>query len=117
MNVDRRGNVYKAKICFLLGGASPWTPVSDVDAEKAVPLSRELLLRNALRSARNTTGDPQQGREMWVYGRQRTGCLRCGGRVVVANQGAATRERVTYCCPRCQPGPRPVHTDQPLVTN
>jgi endonuclease-8 len=100
------GNVYKAELCFLLG-VSPWTPVSEVDAGKAVSLSRELLLRNALRPIRNTTGDPRRGRETWVYGRQRTGCLRCGGRVVVAGQGAAPRERVTYYCPHCQPGPTP----------
>ena len=100
------GNVYKSEVCFLLG-ASPWTPVSDVDAEHAVSLSRELLLRNALRPVRNTTGDPRRGRETWVYGRQRTGCLRCGGRVVAAGQGAAPRERVTYFCPACQPGPHP----------
>jgi endonuclease VIII len=100
------GNVYKAEICFLLG-VSPWTAVSDVDAEKAVSLSRELLLRNALRPVRNTTGDPRRGRETWVYGRQRTGCLRCGGRVVVTSQGTAPRERVAYFCPTCQPGPHP----------
>jgi len=98
------GNVYKAEICFLLG-VSPWTPVSEVDAGKVVSLSRELLLRNAERGQRNTTGDPRRGRELWVYGRERTGCLRCGGRVVVAGQGAGTRERVAYYCPRCQPGP------------
>lgn len=100
------GNVYKSEVCFLLG-VSPWSPVSVVDADKVVTTARELLLRNALRPVRNTTGDRRRGRETWVYGRQRTGCLRCGGRVVVANQGAATRERVTYCCPRCQPGPHP----------
>jgi endonuclease-8 len=100
------GNVYKSEVCFLLG-VSPWTPVSEVDPGKVVTTARELLLRNALRPIRNTTGDPRRGRETWVYGRQRTGCLRCGGRVVVANQGAASRERVTYFCPRCQPGPRP----------
>ncbi len=100
------GNVYKTEVCFLLG-VSPWSPVSDVDAGKAVSLSRELLLRNALRPVRNTTGDPRRGRETWVYGRQRAGCLRCGGRVVVADQGSGTRERVAYFCPHCQPGPCP----------
>lgn len=100
------GNVYKAELCFLLG-VSPWSPVSAADPDKAATTARELLLRNALRPVRNTTGNPRRGQETWVYGRQRTGCLRCGGRVVVANQGAATRERVTYYCPSCQPGPRP----------
>lgn len=100
------GNVYKAELCFLLG-VSPWSPVSTVDPDKTVTVARKLLLRNASRPVRNTTGDPRRGRETWVYGRQRTGCLRCGGRVLVADQGAAARERVTYYCPRCQPGPTP----------
>jgi len=92
-------------VCFLLG-VSPWTPVSEVDVERAVELSRELLLRNATRPARNTTGDPRRDRMLWVYGRTRTGCLRCGGRVLSATQGGDLRERVTYYCPHCQPGPR-----------
>ncbi|MGH3878710.1 MAG: DNA-formamidopyrimidine glycosylase family protein [Actinophytocola sp.] len=100
------GNVYKAELCFLLG-VSPWSPVSAVDPDEAVNLARKLLLRNASRPVRNTTGDPRRGRETWVYGRQRTGCLRCGGRVAVADQGEAGRERVTYFCPTCQPGPHP----------
>jgi endonuclease-8 len=100
------GNVYKAELCFLLG-VSPWSPVSAVDPDEAVTTARKLLLRNALRPVRTTTGDPRRGRETWVYGRQRTGCLRCGGRVVVTSQGAAPRERVTYFCPTCQPGPHP----------
>jgi endonuclease VIII len=98
------GNVYRAEICFLLG-VSPWTPVSEVDTERTVSLSRELLLRNATRPIRNTTGDPRRDRTLWVYGRTRTGCLRCGGRIITANQGKALRERVTYYCPACQPGP------------
>jgi endonuclease-8 len=100
------GNVYKAEVCFLLG-ISPWTPVSEVDIDRAVTLSRDLLLRNAMNPDRNTTGDPRRNRMLWVYGRTRTGCLRCGGRVRSTMQGADLRERVTYYCPTCQPGPRP----------
>lgn len=100
------GNVYKAEVCFLLG-VSPWTPVSEVDIPRAVELSRDLLLRNALNPDRNTTGDPRRDRHLWVYGRNRTGCLRCGGRIMVTKQGADVQERVTYYCPTCQPGPHP----------
>ncbi|HYQ62249.1 Fpg/Nei family DNA glycosylase [Actinophytocola sp.] len=100
------GNVYKVETCFLLR-VSPWTPVAAVDAHKTVSLARELLVRNALRPVRNTTGDPRRGRETWVYGRQRHGCLRCGGPVLKADQGTELRERITYYCPRCQPGPGP----------
>jgi endonuclease-8 len=99
------GNVYKAEVCFLLG-VSPWTPVSEVDTPEAVRLSRELLLRNAIRPPRNTTGDPRRDRQLWVYGRTRSGCLRCGGRVLASRQGTDLRERITYYCPTCQPGPR-----------
>jgi endonuclease-8 len=99
------GNVYKTEVCFLLG-VSPWSPVSDVDLARAVSLSRKLLLHNAMRASRTTTGDPRRGRELWVYGRTRVGCLRCGGRVLAGTQGGELRERVTYYCPRCQPGPR-----------
>jgi endonuclease VIII len=100
------GNVYKSEICFLLG-VSPWTPVSEVDAARAVELGRELLLRNTGSHARSTTGDPRPDRRLWVYGRTRTTCLRCGGRIRAAGQGTDTRERVTYYCPTCQPGPHP----------
>ena len=102
------GNVYKTEICFLLG-VTPWTPVSEVDTAETVRLSHELLLRNAERYDRNTTGRRGPGQGLWVYGRarQRLGCLRCGGRVRVAEQGEALRERVTYWCPHCQQGPSP----------
>lgn len=99
------GNVFKAEVCFLLG-VSPWTPVSEVDATRAVALCRELLVVNAGRADRVTTGDPRRGNHSWVYGRERTGCLRCGGRVLAGVQGTGTRERVAHYCPRCQPGPR-----------
>lgn len=100
------GNLYKAEVCFLLG-VSPWTPVSEVDAARAVALCRKLLLRNAWHPEQSTTGELARGRQHWVY--QRTGkrCLRCGGPVKVAMQGGATRERGTWFCPRCQPGPYP----------
>jgi endonuclease-8 len=100
------GNVYKAEVCFLLG-ISPWTPVAEVDLPQAVALSHDLLLRNANTVNRNTTGDQRRDRNLWVYGRTRTPCLRCGGRVRTSSQGPDTRERVTYYCPTCQPGPNP----------
>jgi endonuclease VIII len=98
------GNVYKTEVCFLLG-VSPWSPVSTVDSVETVALCRELLVHNATTTNRNTTGDRRRGRDVWVYGRERTGCLRCGGRVLAGVQGTGTRERVAYYCPRCQPGP------------
>jgi endonuclease-8 len=103
------GNVYKVELCFLLG-VSPWTPVSGVDVERAVSLARELLVANAHRPWRSTTGQSAPGRREWVYERTRTGCLRCGGRVLVADQGPGVHRRPTWYCPACQPGPAPRKT-------
>lgn len=99
------GNVYKAEVCFLLR-VSPWAPVSSVDTTRAVELSRELLLRNALRPDRNTTGHLDRSRRLWVYEQTRRGCLRCGGRILVANQGSGLEVRKTWYCPVCQPRPK-----------
>jgi endonuclease VIII len=96
------GNVYKAEVCFLLG-VSPWAPVSEVDAARVVEVSRDLLLRNALRYDRNTTGLRPRDRKLWVYEQTRRGCLRCGGRIRVADQGSGLDIRKTWFCPHCQP--------------
>ena len=100
------GNVYRSELCFLLG-ASPWTPVETVEAERAVRLARRLLLRNATAPVRNTTGDRASGRQLWVYGRGGRSCLRCGTAVRSAEQGNEVPPRVTWFCPACQPGPTP----------
>ena len=65
------------------------------------------LLANRDRPMRITTGETRPGRTMWVYGRKRALCLRCGTPVRNADQGALGEERVTYWCPRCQEGPGP----------
>jgi endonuclease-8 len=106
------GNLYRAEVCFLLG-ASPWSPVREVDAARTVELARDLLLRNAWQPARSTTGDPRAGRRYWVYERRGRPCLRCGTRVRSAVQGSSLRERVIYYCPTCQPGPGPRGRSRP----
>jgi endonuclease-8 len=100
------GNLYKTEICFLLG-VSPWTPVSDVDNRRALALSRKLLLRNAWRPEQSTTGELGRGRQHWAYLRTNQACRRCGTRIRMARQGHGVRERPTWYCPRCQPGPHP----------
>jgi endonuclease-8 len=96
------GNLYKAEVCFLLG-ASPWSPVSAVDAGAAVRLSRKLLLRNAWRPEQTTTGELARGRQHWVFERAGKPCRRCGTRVRTGTQGSGVLARVAYWCPRCQP--------------
>lgn len=100
------GNLYKAELCFLLG-VSPWTPVREIDADRAVALARKLLPANAWRWEQSTTGELARGRRTWVYERTRQGCFRCGGRVLVRTQGTGVEGRPTWFCPRCQPGPCP----------
>jgi endonuclease VIII len=100
------GNLYATEICFLLG-VSPWTPVSEMDAAKAVTLARKLLLANAWHYEQSTTGQLARGRRNWVYDRTRQGCFRCGGPVRVASHGEGVERRPTWFCPRCQPGPAP----------
>lgn len=53
------------------------------------PAARRLLLRGTA--------------PYWVYGREREGCLRCGGPVRREEWGdPGAEERVLYWCPRCQ---------------
>jgi endonuclease-8 len=101
------GNVYKSELCFL-SGVTPWTPVAEVtDLARLVDRAHRLLMANRDRPMRITTGETRTGRTLWVYGRRRGQCLRCGTPVRSADQGAAGEERATYWCPRCQQGPSP----------
>ncbi|MGH3873305.1 MAG: DNA-formamidopyrimidine glycosylase family protein [Pseudonocardiaceae bacterium] len=101
------GNVYMTEMCFLLG-ISPWAPVYGTDPGVVVALGRRLLLANAERPKRSTTGDLAPGRQHWVYERGGQPCRRCGQRVIRAGQGEGVYARHTYYCPCCQPGPHPV---------
>jgi endonuclease VIII len=106
-NLAGIGNIYKSELCFLTG-VTPWTPVADVpDLPRLVDRAHRLLLANRDRPMRITTGETRPGRTMWVYGRKRSLCLRCGTPVRAADQGALGEERVTYWCPSCQEGPAP----------
>ncbi|MBE8524033.1 DNA glycosylase [Amycolatopsis sp. H6(2020)] len=102
------GNLYKCEIAFLLG-VTPWTPVSEVDAEQAVALARKWLLANARAGtfAQSTTGQLNRKRKNWVYERTRFGCFRCGGKVQVRTQGHDVQRRPTWFCPKDQTGPYP----------
>ncbi|GGX26921.1 Fpg/Nei family DNA glycosylase [Streptomyces lomondensis] len=60
---------------------------------------------------RSTTG--RRGQDLFVYGRAPRPCLRCRTSVRVADQGDGSRERPTYWCPTCQPGPAPARRIRP----
>ncbi|MFD0317645.1 Fpg/Nei family DNA glycosylase [Streptomyces flavalbus] len=108
-NLAGIGNVYKSELCFLLG-VTPWLPVGGLPADRAArlaPLAKKLLEANRERPIRTTTGTGRRGQDLFVYGRAPRPCLRCGTPVRVADQGDGSRQRPTYWCPTCQPGPTP----------
>ncbi|WP_105973442.1 Fpg/Nei family DNA glycosylase [Streptomyces geranii] len=111
-NLAGIGNVYKSELCFLLG-VTPWLPVGDLPADRAAKLpalAKQLLEANRDRPIRSTTGrrgQDRRGQDLFVYGRAPRPCLRCHTPIRVADQGDGSRERPTYWCPTCQPGPAP----------
>ncbi len=113
------GNVLKSEILFLQG-VHPQTKVAALSAAqlralveeaanvmgKAVTPGRERSFALPGRVTRRTSQSVNgQGGELWVYGREREACYRCGGEIKLTTFGKDAR--VTYHCPRCQPA-RPV---------
>ncbi|MEV6531820.1 DNA-formamidopyrimidine glycosylase family protein [Streptomyces sp. NPDC051639] len=112
-NLAGIGNVYKSELCFLLR-VTPWLPVGELPADRTplLPvLAKRLLEANRDRPVRSTTGRPDQN--LFVYGRAPRPCLRCGTPIRRADQGDGSRERPTYWCPTCQPGPTPTSGPTP----
>ncbi len=103
------GNVYKCELLFL-HGIDPWTRVDALDdaAVRALYADGIKWLRANVGSPRTTTADrsrgelPARGRgRLWVYGRWRRACYRCGTPIAQRRQRPSLRP--TYWCPRCQP--------------
>jgi len=102
-NLAGIGNLYKCEVLYLRG-LSPWTRVSEVeDLEALVRLAHLLLTANRGRWTQSTTGSLHKGETTYVYGRRAQPCRRCMTSIAKVEQG----DRVTYWCPRCQPGPPP----------
>jgi endonuclease-8 len=105
------GNVYKSEVLFMCG-INPFARVQDLtEAQLAsiVETGQRVLKMNVTDALqpmttygglRRTTGrsDPKEG--LWVYGRARLPCRRCGTAILVRKQG--TDARLTYWCPECQ---------------
>jgi endonuclease-8 len=103
-NLAGIGNLYQAEVLFMRG-VSPWRPVGAIaDLEALVTLARQLLDDNKERIGQITTGLAGRGRETWVYGRPGRPCRRCGTQIRSV-RGNGIEDRVTFWCPRCQPGP------------
>jgi len=101
------GNIWKCELCFLRG-VDPWTPVGQLDdLEGMLDLLARMMEANRSNGTQVTTGDPRRGRSHWVHGRAGRLCRRCGTPVRKADQESLGADRVTYWCPKCQPGPGP----------
>jgi endonuclease VIII len=106
------GNVYKSEVLFMCR-VNPFTLVRDVGEDKLeaiVDTARRVLRANVSETLapmttysgfRQTTGRASPHERLWVYGRARLPCRRCGTPVCVRKQGLDAR--LTYWCPACQP--------------
>ncbi len=105
------GNVYKCEVLFICG-VSPFALVRDVsdgDLTALVDTARRVLRANVSDGVapmttytgfRRTTGRASPSERLWVYGRARLPCRRCGTAIRVRKQGLDAR--LTYWCPACQ---------------
>ena len=106
------GNVYKSEVLFACG-VNPFAVVEQVSHTQLTQLletARRFLKLNVSTSVapmttyagyRRTTRRDDPGQRLWVYGRGRMPCRRCGATISVRAQGRDAR--LTYWCPRCQP--------------
>lgn len=98
------GNEYKNEVMFL-ERLHPKTPLGSLDAEGVEALaarSRRLMLPNAHRPGRVTTGVRGDSMESWVFERTGKPCRRCRTGIVSEHIGEPF-PRITYWCPKCQP--------------
>ncbi|HEX5475194.1 MAG TPA: DNA-formamidopyrimidine glycosylase family protein [Vicinamibacterales bacterium] len=102
------GNVYRSEVLFLCG-LHPLARVasqSDATLRQVLATARTLLRQNAADptgsrpSGRRTTRSLNPRERLWVYGRARKPCRRCGTPIRLARVGP--HARITYFCPACQ---------------
>src|SRR4051812_6944549 len=105
------GNVYKSEVLFMCR-VNPFALVRDIGDEQlaAIVDTAQRVLRANVSEAlapmttysgfRQTTRRASPQERLWVYGRARLPCRRCGTPVSVRKQGLDAR--LTYWCPECQ---------------
>ena len=97
------GNEYKNEVMFL-ERLHPQTPLGLLDAAGVDALadrSRRLMMPNAHRPGRVTTGVRGDSMESWVFERTGKPCRRCRTAIVSEHLGDPF-PRITYWCPSCQ---------------
>lgn len=91
-NLAGIGTIYAAETAFL-SGVHPLTAVDRVpDLRRLLQRTREMLRAEWSRS-----------RRLWVYGRERQPCRRCGTPILRLQVGPPGQERPAYLCLHCQP--------------
>ena len=105
------GNVYKSEVLFMCR-VNPFVHVRTLDAatlSSIVDTATRVLKANVsdifapmttYSGFRRTTGRDAPKERLWVYGRARLPCRRCGTSILVKKQGPDAR--LTYWCPSCQ---------------
>jgi endonuclease-8 len=105
------GNVYKSEVLFVCG-IDPFAPVdrvSDEQLRQILTTARKYLKANVIDHTaaivtytgyRRTTGRADPSERLYVYGRARKACRKCGTPIRVKTQGPDAR--LTYWCPSCQ---------------
>ena len=94
-NLAGIGTMWAAESCFALR-VHPRTRVAAVPDLTALVTKAQELMAASAETIRQ---------RMWVYGRRRNPCPRCGTAVAVEQLGPPGRERPSYFCPVCQPEP------------
>ncbi|MDQ3211536.1 MAG: Fpg/Nei family DNA glycosylase [Acidobacteriota bacterium] len=105
------GNVYKSEVLFMCG-VNPFLPVSRLDSSSLAAIvdtakrvlranvSERLAPMTTYGGLRTTTRRDDPKERLWVYGRARLPCRKCGTPVSVKKQGLDAR--LTYWCQVCQ---------------
>ncbi|MCP4190136.1 MAG: Fpg/Nei family DNA glycosylase [Planctomycetaceae bacterium] len=95
------GNIYKSEVLFLTHVNPFATGRSLTDEQwRAVLLKAQQLMKGNRRGYPRRTRFGQDGQRLWVYGRSKEPCLRCGTRIQMRRQGDLGRS--TYWCVECQ---------------
>lgn len=95
------GTIWVSESCFV-HGANPLAPTAALRDPVRLLRRARLMLQTSVRVGRPvTTGDRRE--PLWVYGRHRRPCRRCGTAIAAGQVGEAGRERTLNWCPSCQP--------------
>jgi endonuclease VIII len=106
------GNVYKSEVLFICG-VNPFLQVERLEEgtlRQILRAARKYLHANVTdprvgivtyTGYRRTTRRADPGERLYVYGRARQPCRKCGTPIQVKAQGRDAR--LTYWCPACQP--------------